>query len=252
MILSMNVTERILEAVYPSTIYCISCGAIIDKTRPYGLCDECMPRFQWVGKETCLRCGRERHPRNNHPLCYDCQSKEAFFDRGYTCAGYGLYERALISDFKFGDQSHLGRKIGEMMAGRIARESLNFQWILGVPLHRDKERKREYNQVELLGKTLARRLKIPYCGDVLVRNRWTPAMKHLDAYDRERNVQGAFSVISDKKSKLNKQRILLIDDIYTTGSTLNACSKTLKEEARVKDITILTFAAGPDRPPQQE
>ncbi len=197
-----------------------------------------------------MQCGKELHRQNKGAYCYDCENNVFFFDRGYTCTRYGLYERSLLSDCKFRDQSHIARKIGEIMAARIALEKLDFQCIVGVPLHPTKRKKREYNQVDIMGKMMAKKLRVPYCSRVLLRNRNTKSMKALSAYERRKNVEGAFSVISEKKDRLKGRHILLIDDIYTTGSTLNACGKTLKQQGQVKEITVLTFAAGSDGFPQ--
>ena len=90
--------EKAMEWIYPSNIYCISCGSIIDNSRDYALCDSCMQRFHWLGEKTCQKCGKILSPDYRNPLCWDCRTFDHEFDRGFTCVQYGLYERGLLMD----------------------------------------------------------------------------------------------------------------------------------------------------------
>ena len=113
----------IRDLLFPDSIYCGSCGAVIDKTRPYGLCDACVRRFAWAGTKICGRCGR---PLTDpiHPLCRDCQGTEHRFDRGITCTSYGLYERMLLEDLRKG-KPWMARHVAEMMRDRFLVSDLS-------------------------------------------------------------------------------------------------------------------------------
>ena len=113
----------IRDLLFPDSIYCGSCGAVIDKTRPYGLCDACVRRFAWAGTKICGKCGR---PLTDpiHPLCRDCRSTDHLFDRGITCTSYGLYERMLLSDYRNG-KPWLARHMAEMLRDRFRLSDLS-------------------------------------------------------------------------------------------------------------------------------
>ena len=112
-----------------------------------------------------------------------------------------------------------------------------------VPASPDKLKKRGYNQTTLTAKYLAPRLGVPVAVDLLVRERETAAMRHLTREERRTNLLDAFAVPEERQEELTGKAILLLDDVYTTGSTANACARALKKAGASK-IIVLTFAAG--------
>lgn len=235
--------ENLLDLIYPSNIYCISCGNIIDDSRPYGLCDACVRLLKWANGRTCSRCGKLLQEYYGPALCSDCLDTSHAFEKGYTCVEYGAVERDILHRFKYKDKAYLGRKLAEIMYDRIQAEALSPDLILPVPMHKHKERLRGYNQAAVLAKSLAKLLERPYNGKLLIRTMETEAMSSLGAAERRRNIQGAFTVLTKKKSILKDKNILLVDDIYTTGSTADACSLALLG-AGAGSVSIYTFAAG--------
>lgn len=239
----MKIIEKFLDLVYPPNIYCLMCGSVIDKTRRYSLCDNCIEKFMWVRDRTCEKCGKILEENYTKSLCPDCLEREHYFDKGYTCAKYGLYERSLIVDFKKGDKSYIGRILGEILYDRIVIENLPVDVIISVPVHKKKLKQRGYNQAEIMAYELARRMDICYRGDFLLRKKKTVPMKRLGAMDRMINLSGAFEVNPDVADEIQGKNILIVDDIYTTGATVDQCSKILKEN-HAKKVYVLTFAAG--------
>jgi len=129
--------------------------------------------------------------------------------------------------------------MGAMMANKLKEEDISIDLILPVPLYKPKERERGFNQSALLGKYVAKEVNIPLNIDILTRVKNTKVMHSLNKKERIENVKEAFKVI-DNGVVINKN-ILLIDDIFTTGSTVNICSKLLLSSG-AKSVTVLTFA----------
>ena len=267
-----TIYKQVMRAVFPQNIYCICCDSVIDASRRYSLCDNCISKFGWVTERTCAKCGKPLSEKNyDRGLCYSCRETEHIFDKGYTCSQYGLYERALIMDLKYRDKSYIARSIGEIMADRMdaefgisdrnryeeteADDGNGFPWdaVTWVPVHKTRLEERGYDQAELLTKYFAEDLcaltwKTPGVRSLLERAKATPPMKDLGPFERRINVEGAFRVRAedkDAKEAIDGKSILLIDDIYTTGATLDACAYALKE-AGAERVDVLTFASGGD------
>ncbi len=232
-----------MQCLYPPSIYCIMCGSIIDETRKYCLCDSCITRFMWIKNKTCEKCGKLLEENYTKKLCPDCLKREHYFDKGFTCSQYGLYERSLIVDFKKLGKSYIGKVLGEILYDRIVIENLELDVIISVPIHRKKLKERGYNQAELMALSLAKKLGVEYDGDVLFRTKKTVPMKRLGPAERIDNLRGAFDINLSTIDKIRGKNILIVDDIYTTGATLDECSRILKENY-AKKVYILTFAAG--------
>lgn len=238
--------DRLLECVFPSCIYCMSCGSIIDQSREYALCDQCLQMFRWVKGRTCEKCGKMLQDNYLHELCTDCRENEHLFTKGYACVQYGLLERGLLLSFKYGGKSYAGRALAGIMADRIKPERLDIDLILAVPMHKKKRRQRGYNQAELMALHLARKLAVSYAPRLLIRTVMTPAMSRLRPEERRRNMEGAFSIEKGKREQIQGRKLLLVDDIFTTGSTLDACSNVLLD-AGAKEVRFISFAIGANR-----
>ena len=235
--------EGFFDLIYPSNIYCISCGNIIDNSRPYGLCDACVRALKWANGRTCSRCGKILQESYGPALCTDCAELEHVYEKGYTCVEYGTSERDMLHRFKYKEQAYLGRKMAEIMYDRMQIEELTPDLILPVPMFGRKEKKRGYNQAAVLASCLAKHMNVSSPGRLLVRTVETEAMSKLGVLGRKKNIREVFSVSRDQADKLQGKAILLIDDIYTTGSTADACARTLMEAGAAK-VYVFTFASG--------
>lgn len=237
-----SLMDNMIDVIYPSNIYCIRCNNLINITRPYALCDDCVVSMNWANERTCNKCGKILRSGYYFDLCTDCSEINHRFERGFACVEYGRAERQLVHDFKYKDKPYLGRKMAEIMFDRIEQENLAIDLLVPVPMNKKKERKRGYNQAGILAQALAGHMKLP-CIKCLVRVADTEAMSSLGAEDRKENIKGAFSLQKGFDSFIKGKTVLLIDDIFTTGSTVDACSDVLSE-AGVDKIYVLVFASG--------
>ena len=246
----MGIKDKILDALFPSNIYCISCGSLIDNTREYALCDSCKLRFHWVGMKTCAKCGKILQENYRHELCYDCRKYDRSFDKGFSCVQYGLLERGVLMDYKYKGMSYIGQKLGDILYDRMEAEAIEYDLIVPVPMYSKNQIKRGYNQAQVMAARLAARNNLPCASELLVRLKKTAPMKGLGAVERYENLKNVFAVSSKNHYTIAGKRILLVDDIYTTGSTLDACSKVLKA-AGAAEVYVLTFACGANIRPKE-
>lgn len=233
------ILDRIL---FPGNIYCVCCGAVIDDTRPYSLCDKCRERFGWVVGRTCEKCGKPLEDTWRHDVCTDCREREHAFDRGFTCLSYGVYEKRLIAEYKYLRKKYIARVIAEIMYDRMQCEDIRYDLVTAVPVHRSRLRKRGFDQAALAASMFAKLAGAPYEG-TLVRVKQTAAMKTLNAEERKANISGAFGAAPGAGALVSGKDILLVDDIYTTGSTVDVCSEVLKKEG-ARAVYVLTLASG--------
>lgn len=256
-----------LDLAAPDGLYCACCGKITDRSRTYGLCNDCMKGIKWIGARTCAKCGKRLSDMNPGDRCFSCREHEHSFDCGYTCAEYGTHERAMIYSLKYDGRSDIADKIGEIMFDRMSAEfgaeelSSMYDIVLPVPVHRSKRRIRGYNQAGLIAGRFAARAGLRCNDNILYRKRGTAKMKALDPDQRRENIRGAFAVRDFGRNDVSGRRILLIDDIYTTGATVDELAHILKEpcselknnradngpeQRGASRVDVLTFAAGGD------
>ncbi|WP_434310328.1 double zinc ribbon domain-containing protein [Hominifimenecus sp. rT4P-3] len=217
--------SRFLDVLYPRR--CPACGDIV---RPKGelICPECRERFSYVAEPTCLRCGKEiLEPEMEY--CYDCTAHTRSFDGGVALLNYDQRAKESIQGFKYGGRPEYADFYSAELMRRYGKRLRRWriQAIFPVPVHRSRERTRGYNQAEVLAERIGELLDIPVWKGVLVRKKKTMAQKELNAEARQRNLEQAMEIEGDLRGL---KRILLVDDIYTTGSTAEACTKVLKRE----------------------
>lgn len=213
------------------------------------LCARCA-FVRWITPPLCPGCGRPFETGNgmDHP-CGDCRRGRFSFD-GATAVG--IYDNCLpllVSLFKYRQMVNLAAPLGRLMWGALARSRGidAFDCICPVPLHWHRKRRRGFNQAELLLGTwpaLARSEGRDFdpgkiVTTALVRNRHTPSQTELGPLQRRQNLRGAFSVTHDHRFR--GCRILLVDDVLTTGATANACARALKD-AGAAAVHVLTLA----------
>ena len=223
---------------------CIKCGKILSERN--GLCAECFAEINFISEPYCYRCG---HPFpadsgakfNAKQICGNCaRDKKPLFFMQRSAFLYDEHSKNLILDFKFHDKTVSAEVLANMLfsAGKdIWAENPDF--LLPVPLHTKRLRKRRYNQSALLCKYLSAKTLVPADYFSLVRTVNTIPQVMLKGNQRMKNLKGAFAVKNPEK--LKDKSVVLVDDVKTTGSTLNECAKALKK-AGVKHIYALTLA----------
>jgi ComF family protein len=245
--------------LFPSDVYCAACGNLIDGTRPYALCDRCVREIDWLtdGIATCAVCGKALAPHRAGGVCADCREWGRGFDRGLSCCVYAGRARDLVRAMKYRDAAWIARGVADTMADRWAQvieagpaSPGSPDLVIPVPMTAAKRRKRGYDQAVLVARRLARLIGAPFAGDVLIRERDTAVMSGLGAFERRANMAGAFAMDPYARKliaagELDLGDILLVDDVFTTGSTADACAAVLKE-AGARAVTLFTFASGAD------
>ena len=155
-----------------------------------------------------------------------------YLDSAFACTEYTLNVSHAVHRFKFRNQPQLALLFGSLTAKRLGDDILLCQpdYLCGVAMYSRKQRQRGYNQANLFAEDLSRRLGIPYA-ELLKKNRSTPAQHTLSAAERKINLSGAYSV--REPSKVKGKRILIVDDVITTGSTMAECAQVLLEAGAV-------------------
>jgi len=202
-----------------------------------------MEMFHWTNGRMCSKCGKPMQEDYPHDVCTDCRDAGHFFEKGYSCVQYGLYEKELVLSLKYGGKAYIGKIIGKIMADRLEVEEYIPDVIVAVPMHRKKERKRGYNQAEIIAAELAKLLGIPFKSGLLVRKANTLAMSRLAPEERRMNIENTIMASPKGAAGIHEKNILLVDDIYTTGSTASECARALLE-AGGAEVRVITFAAG--------
>jgi len=189
----------------------------------------------------CSRCGRPFTASGSNHLCKDCLIGERPFLRARA---YGMYEGTLLEAihlFKYSGNTAVGSILGQIMARKVydSFDYNDFDVIMPVPLHIKKLRARGFNQALVLARVLARKKGIPLDWKTMKRSVDTSPQVGLGQSERSRNVRGAFAV--DDAGRLQGTRVLLIDDVYTTGNTVSACANLLMESG-ASSVSVLTLA----------
>ncbi|HCJ57115.1 MAG TPA: ComF family protein [Clostridiaceae bacterium] len=227
---------NIMKLLYPPKNRCILCGV---KT-PKALCNICSASIEFIHERKCLKCGKGLADNYSKNICPDCMERSYSFHSAYSCFYYRGTGRELIHAFKYEGRLDIAKILARYMVDVIYAESLDADMIVPVPIFQAKLHKRGFNQAAVIGEHLSKLLGIPM-GDCLIRNRETKEQYGLDKLERRLNVNDAFSL--NMLYNVKNMKILLIDDIYTTGSTVHECSKILLSSG-AKQIYVLTAAAG--------
>jgi ComF family protein len=225
---------------------CLLCGASLGPDRQGELCPSCAPHFQPFLGGCCLQCGRivEDEPLGS-TLCLACRKRPRPWER---LAFFGLYQgrlREVILEYKLQGQFGHSRLLRTCLAKAFDVHLSGQGWdcLIPVPLHRQRLRKRGFNQCQELVRGWAQRRGMEVFAHALVRVRPTPSQTGLSRHERRMNVQGAFE--SKAGLDLSGHNALLVDDVFTTGSTLEACARALSD-AGVRRLAVLVLARTAD------
>jgi ComF family protein len=230
--------ETLLSLFYPP--HCVAC----ERDVPDGthLCPECAGQARRIRAPHCRRCSQPFYGAITGPFtCSNCDGLDFHFESAicpYHAAGV---VRDVVHRFKYQREFHLRRQLAEWMAAGLDDERLQnppFDALAPVPLHPAKLREREFNQAAVLAKLISNRTGKPML-DCLKRTRYTGTQTLLDRKQRMENLRGAFS--SRQSANVTGRHMLLIDDIFTTGSTVDECSRIL-QSAGAASVRVLTVA----------
>lgn len=228
----------LLNLLYPKR--CPLCG----KIRPYGegfACEKCFGTLKKVEPPYCLKCGKTLED-SEQEYCEDCQKITKSFKRGFPVFFYeGAIKHALY-DFKYKNQRNYADFFTDCMYAHYGKElkRLGIDGIVPVPVHQNKRRKRGYNQAELLAKGLGKELGIKIYPNYLERIEDTNPQKELNDKARMKNLKNAFKI---GQNTIKLKKILLVDDIYTSGATVEACTRVLLS-SEAEEVYYISVAIG--------
>lgn len=225
----------ILRLFFPHV--CPFCGRVTEED----VCKTCREQVEYIREPRCMRCGKPLRSEEQE-YCYDCERHSHAYDRGYALWIHkGSVQRA-IYQFKYHNRRVYSQFFGKELLSQYGQavRKWNITTIIPIPLSRKRRRIRGFNQAELLARELGAGLGITVDAKSLVRVRDTSPQKKMDARGRSCNLKHAFAWRG--KNSINGN-ILLIDDIYTTGSTIDAAARVLKKNGAGK-IYFLTISIG--------
>jgi ComF family protein len=217
---------------------CLFCEAAVGETAPVAVCPECESRIQLVKSPLCSRCGRMfADPGGADRVCGDCQTDPPPFTRARAAAIYEDPVTQAITRFKFSRQLAFLPVMQHWLRRPLCRELVEAADLLApVPLHPRRIRNRGFNQALLLAQGFP---EVPLAREAVVRTRHTAPQVGLNPQERQHNVRGAFAV--PDPGLVKGKNVLLIDDLFTTGSTVQECARVLRK-AGARQVEVLTVA----------
>ncbi len=236
----------LLDALLPP--HCLTCDQPVGA--PGQLCAACFGKTQFISAPCCSACGAPFGSADRgraSPLCDQCEARPPPWDQGRAAIRYDDQARRILLPFKYGDRTETARALAGMMARAGAALLDRADLLVPVPLHRWRLLGRRYNQSALLAQRLARLSGRPAVLDALQRVRRTPPLADLSPARRAAALDGAFAVSPRRLARLADSRVLLIDDVLTTGATAEACTRVLLR-AGVGGVDVLAAARTGDSP----
>ena len=230
------------EAIFPSDITCDVCGEELVADTRYNLCAECMAKLPTVGEHICLNCGVPL--KDEADFCIRCENTKSEFAYNRAPLVYEGVAKDMIIALKFENKKYLAKTLGAMMTDEYLKRNMSAEIAVYVPMTEWEEKKRGFNQSELLAREVADRLKLPLL-PALIKTKDTSAQKELSRKEREENLKGAFRCVFDE---VKNRKILLIDDVFTTGATASACAHALLRGG-AREVIVLTCAVTPKKIP---
>lgn len=217
---------------------CLCCADVVEKHGQ--VCAACWQEIKFIGKYHCKKCNLPfDFDMGKDALCQACNAQKPRYTKALSVCEYEGAGKRLSSRLKFQDKTNLAPYMAKMMAKRAQKIRGKIDIIAAVPLHYRRKYMRKYNQSALLAKSVADEMKLNYEPFLLRRIKATKQQTRLSFRERHKNVEGAFCL--DAKIDVMGKNIILVDDVMTTGATLNACAAALKS-AGAKRVYALTFA----------
>ena len=240
--------KRVSNIFYPAYIKCIICGDDLKQKQQIEICDKCQCKLKFITeKECCKGCGAPLLS-NQGSYCLNCKSGDREFDIGRSVFVYDGEIKNLIAGLKYNNKPYISRTLSQYLAKLYKELDWQADLIVPVPLTKARKKWRGYNQAELLAEGVSDVLGIPINTEALVKIKDTDSQASLTLQERRKNLQSSFKVLD--KYAVRGKKILLIDDVMTTGSTANACTNALKK-AHADKVFVLTIAHGKMEIPTQ-
>lgn len=230
--------ELIGDSVFPRR--CVVCDRVL-KTTEQGICHECTDKVHIIKAPYCMKCGKQLK-NDEEVYCSDCKITYHYYDEGRSLFLYDDAMKRSIYRFKYngrGEYADYYSKQLSIFFGDYLKRLMPFAFV-PIPIHRKRLKKRGYNQASLIAHSLGKRLNIPVLDDFLARNDETVKQKKLNVFERQNNLKKAFKTM---RNDVKLSTAVLIDDIYTTGATIDAAAACLKK-AGVDNVYFICVCSG--------
>ncbi|MBV9881497.1 MAG: ComF family protein [Sphingomonadaceae bacterium] len=234
--LARSFLRPILDFALPPR--CPGCGAITDA--PHNFCLACWSGMTFLGEPCCARCALPfAYGEAAEVICGRCMAEPPSFDRLRAAVAYGDISRAVVLKLKYGGRPGVAETMARFMARHL--DGAGAPLLAPVPLHRWRIWRRGYNQAALIAGALAKRAGLEARLDLLERAKATPVLRGMNPRQRGEAVRGAFRVNPRHKAALKGRAVILVDDVYTSGATANACARILKRAGAAR-VDVLCWA----------
>lgn len=229
--------QKLLNIFFP--LKCIICRSL--DTENY-VCYSCWSKVNFITRPYCKICSFPFLYEELHDaICGQCIKRDPVYDRLISVMKYDEYSKKIIHRFKYQDKLEITQYLSDLMLGAAKEIIGEIDYIIPVPMHRYKLLKRGFNQAALLARVIARKAKKKYLPDLLIKVKNSKPQIGLNKNEREKNVKNAFKINESYNDLLENKSILLIDDVITTGATIEECCHVLRQIRRSK-IYILSLA----------
>ena len=222
-------------------LFPLRCPVCDEIVTPFGhkICTDCMAKRKILTSPYCMKCGKK--VQEQRELCEDCRNKKHLFFRGRALYEYESMAGSIYR-FKYGGRQEYAEFYGEEMAKVLGDFVCGIRpdALIPIPLHKCRLRKRGYNQAALLARTLGQRLDVPVLEGYLLRVKNTTPLKRLNPKERQNNLKKAFNIV---QNDVKLKTVILVDDIYTTGSTVDEAAETLLVSG-VERVYFVALACG--------
>lgn len=213
--------SKLIDSIYIDDCNCIVCDKeLLDKNR-YGLCKKCSKLIPVNNDKTCLKCGKPIYDESEY--CIVCQNNKRYFDRVCSPLIYKDIGEKLILNYKFYNKRYLAKYLAAFLVDEYLNQDYQANLIVPVPISDNVMRERSFSQTDLLADELGKRLNIEVGKDIVVKSRETKHQAKLGGKERQLNVENAFKLVGKVKDK----RVLIIDDILTTGATMSEVARVI-------------------------
>lgn len=231
----------IIDFIYPRR--CAICGEIVIPKGNY-VHERCREKLSYIKDPCCVKCGKSVESEEVE-YCFDCSKKNYHYKKGYSVFLYEAFIKQSIVAFKYqGKKEYADFYVDEIIKQyKLKIKAIRPDVIIPVPIHHAKRLERGFNQAEIIAQGIGKALKLPVDTELLIRNKNTLPQKELNDKERLKNLQQAFRINPKKKSKVPLNTVLLVDDIYTTGSTIEACTNILNDYG-IKTVYFISICIG--------
>lgn len=232
-----GIKRKLIGLLYPKRTKCSICG----RETFEAVCSSCLSLLEYIEGRVCLKCGKGIEDEYDANVCPDCKRDDKNFDMAFSCFQYKDMGKIIIHKLKYENCKEVSYTLGRLMYQKIVDEGISLDAVVPVPIHESKEAIRGFNQAQLIAEEIASRLGIPLW-NCIARTKATTEQSKLDKINRNLNVHNAFC-INVLYNNVRNESVLLVDDVYTTGSTADECSRILKLQG-VQRVFVVTAATG--------